>query len=65
MIPNYYEILAVDFTASKNEIKKAYHRLALKYHPDVNKSNDAHDRFISINEAYLILSDDEARMIYN
>jgi len=65
MIPNLYSILQVDRYAKKEEIKKAYRKLALQWHPDKNKSSEAHDRFIEINEAYLILSDEEARNKYN
>lgn len=65
MIPNYYKILNIEFGASKSEIKRAYRLLALRNHPDVNNSVDAHTIFIEINEAYLILSDDEARSKYD
>lgn len=65
MIPNLYSILDVDRHSSKEEIKKAYRKLALQWHPDKNKSPNAHYRFIEINEAYLILSDEEARVKYN
>ena len=58
MIPNHYQTLGISPTASKDEIKKAYRQLALKFHPDRNKSPDAHEKFIEINEAYLILFDD-------
>ena len=65
MKSDYYSILGVAPDASKEEIKKAYRRLALKHHPDKDKSPGAHERFIQINEAYLILSDDEARARYD
>lgn len=65
MIPNYYQTLELTPSATKEDIKKAYRRLALKYHPDKNKSPDAHERFIAINEAYLILYDVEARAKYD
>ena len=65
MIPNHYKTLQVDRYASKEEIKKAYRKLVLQWHPDKNKSPDAHNKFIEINEAYLILSDNEAREKYN
>lgn len=63
--PNYYEILGISPSATKEEIKKAYRKLALQYHPDKNKSPDAHDRFIEINEAYLLIYDEEARAKYD
>jgi len=63
--PNYYQRLGVSRHATKDEIKKAYRKLALEFHPDKNKSSDAHEKFIAINEAYLILYDDEARKKYN
>jgi len=65
MIPDHYETLGLAMNATKEEIKKAYRRLALQYHPDKNKSSDAHQKFIAINEAYLILYDDEARVKYD
>jgi len=65
MIKNYYKILDVKSDATIEEIKKAYRKLALKCHPDVNKDVNAHNMFIEINEAYLILSDSEARKKYD
>lgn len=65
MTPNYYEILGVGPNATKDEIKEAYRQLALQWHPDKNKSSNAHQKFIVINQAYLILSDDEARAKYD
>jgi len=65
VFPNYYKVLGLSSTASKEEIKKAYRKLALEFHPDKNKSPDAHEKFIEINEAYLILYDDEAREKYD
>ena len=65
MIPNHYKTLSIGRNASKEEIKKAYRKLALQWHPDKNQDPRAHDMFIQINEAYLILSDDEARRKYN
>ena len=62
---DYYKILGVKETADKKTIKKAYKQLALKYHPDVNKSKDAERKFKRINEAYSILSDDEKRKKYD
>lgn len=65
MFPNYYKILELKSTATKEEIKKAYRKLALEFHPDRNKSPNAHDKFIEINESYLILYDDDAREKYD
>ena len=62
---NYYEILNIKPNSSKNEIKKAFRIEALKWHPDRNKSSDATERMQLINEAYLILHDDEARLRYD
>ncbi|MEM2576947.1 MAG: DnaJ domain-containing protein, partial [Candidatus Bathyarchaeia archaeon] len=53
---DYYEILGVPRNATKEEIKRAYRKLALKYHPDVNKSPDAEEKFKEISEAYAVLS---------
>ena len=65
MFRDYYKILNISRTATKEEVKKAYRKLALEWHPDKNKSADAHSKFIEINEAYLLLYDDEARIKYN
>jgi len=62
---DYYEILGVDRDASKSDIKKAYRKLALKYHPDKNKSEDAEERFKEISEAYAVLYDNEKRQMYD
>ena len=55
MQDDYYNILGLGETASLRDIKKAYRELAKKYHPDINKSEDAHDKFIQITEAYEVL----------
>lgn len=65
MIPDYYKRLGLKKNANKEEIKKAYRKLALQFHPDRNKSPNAHTLFIEINEAYLILFDNEARIKYD
>ena len=56
---DYYEVLGVARDASDEDIKKAYRRLARKYHPDVNQSEGAEERFKEINEAYAVLGDAE------
>jgi DNA-directed RNA polymerase subunit F len=62
---DYYEILGIPLTATRQDIKKAYRNLALKYHPDKNKDADAAERFIEIHEAYEILYDDTKRDKYH
>lgn len=52
-------------SASADEIKKAYFKLAKKYHPDVNKTDEAKEKFSQINNAYETLSDDQKRNIYD
>ncbi len=62
---DYYKILGVSRTATEKEIKKAYRRLAKKYHPDVSKENNAEARFKEANEAYDVLGDKEKRAEYD
>ena len=62
---DYYEILGVSRGADKSEIKKAYRKLARKYHPDVNQATNAEDKFKEINEAYEVLKDEEKRQAYD
>ena len=63
---DYYEVLGVDKTASKDEIKKSYRVLAIKYHPDKNPGDkNAEEKFKEATEAYEILSDDQKRAAYD
>ncbi len=62
----YYEILEIEKTATKDEIKKSYRKLAMKYHPDRNQwDKEAEKKFKEINEAYQTLSDDRKRQQYD
>jgi len=62
---DYYEVLGVSESASADEIKKQYRKLALKFHPDRNNSSEAAEHFKEISEAYAVLSDTEKRQIYD
>ena len=63
---DYYDILGVSKSASKDEIKKAYRKLALKYHPDKNKGDKASEaKFKEASEAYHVLSDDKRKTNYD
>uniref|UniRef100_A0A182THT8 J domain-containing protein n=1 Tax=Anopheles melas TaxID=34690 RepID=A0A182THT8_9DIPT len=62
---DFYKILGVSKNASDDEIKKAYRKLALKYHPDKNKAPQAEERFKEVAEAYEVLSDKKKRDIYD
>ncbi|KAJ1913458.1 Type I HSP40 co-chaperone [Mycoemilia scoparia] len=61
----FYDLLGVSPTAGESEIKKAYRKLAIKYHPDKNKSPEAHEKFKAISHAYEILTDESKRRIYD
>lgn len=62
---DYYEVLGVQKGAEKDQIKDAYRKLAMQYHPDRNKSPDAEEKFKEISEAYAVLSDDQKRQQYD
>ena len=62
---DYYEVLGVDKNASEKDIKLAFRRLAKKYHPDVNKTPEAEEKFKEAQEAYAVLSDEGRRKQYD
>ena len=68
-MPDYYQILGVSPKAASSEIKRAYRKLAAKYHPDKHKGNDledlAREKLVQINEAYEVLSDETRRADYD
>ena len=62
---DYYGVLGVAKDASEDEIKKAYRKMALRFHPDKNKESDAEEKFKEIGEAYEVLSDKDKREVYD
>jgi len=62
---DFYEVLGVSKTATPEELKKAYRKLALEWHPDRNKAANANEKFKEINEAYAVLSDKQKRTTYD
>lgn len=62
---DYYEVLGISKDATEQDIKKAFRRLAMQYHPDRNKAPDAEEKFKEINEAYAVLSDKQKRETYD
>ncbi len=62
---DYYDVLGVSRSASGDELKKAFRKLAFQYHPDRNRNDGAEEKFKEINEAYEVLSDDEKRAAYD
>ena len=65
MTKDYYNILGISKDATKDDVKKAYKKLAKKYHPDLNKDADAAEKFKEINEAASVLADDQKRANYD
>ncbi len=62
---DYYEVLGLSKNASASDIKKAFRKLAMQYHPDVNKEQGAEEKFKEINEAYSVLSDPQKKQLYD
>lgn len=65
MFIDYYSIIEIPHTATKAEVKSAYKKQAIRWHPDKNPGQDTTQKMQEVNEAYLILNDDEARHRYN
>ena len=64
LLEDFYELLGINKDANNREIRKAFKKLALKYHPDKNSEEDAHEKFLKINRAYEVNIDNESRIVY-
>ena len=62
---NYYRLLNIDRSATDTDIKKAYRKLAMEFHPDVNTEKEAEEKFKAISEAYTVLSNSQKRQRYD
>ena len=62
---DYYQLLNIEKSATRDEIKKAYRALALQYHPDINPDEDAEEHIKKLNSAYAVLSDPQQRQLYD
>ena len=62
---DYYEVLGISRNATDEEIKRAFRKLAFKYHPDHNRNGDAEEKFKEVNEAYQVLADPDKRVAYD
>ena len=65
VIKNYYKILKVESSATKDDIRISYRKMALKYHPDKNRNKLSENKFKEITEAYQVLIDENKRKIYD
>lgn len=64
-VKDYYSVLGVTTESNEDEIRRAYHKLALRYHPDKNPEEDAEEKFKEIAEAYDVLTDPQKRNLYD
>jgi DnaJ-class molecular chaperone len=62
---DYYQLLNIEKSATRDEIKKAYRALALQYHPDINPDDTAEEHIKKLNSAYAVLSDPQQRRLYD
>ncbi len=61
----YYSLLKIDRSASQEDVKKAYRKLAMEFHPDVNTDKDSEEKFKALGEAYSVLKDTAKRRVYD